>query len=495
MRLIIFILFPFFAASTFTDAQYVYPKRELRGVWIATVANIDWPSSKNETSRQQIDELKNIFQKLSAAGINTVYFQVRTECDALYNSRYEPWSYWLTGKQGRAPEPFYDPLEIAVEEAHSRGMEIHAWLNPLRVMKSDDNFTPAGNNIMNIHPDWILKFGKFKMLNPGIPAVRNYVAQIVGDIIRRYNVDGIHFDDYFYPYTPKISNQDYKTFRRYNNGIKNIDNWRRDNINRLVAEVHDTIESVSSKLKFGISPFGIIENKYAGTRGFEAYNILYCDPLNWIKHKTVDYLVPQLYWELGNASANYRDLLVWWASVSRGVGLYIGDYSTKMAAPGYKGDPRELEKELRLNRQIIRVNGTVYYSAKSIVNNYSGFADSLKKYFKYPSLIPLMPGKDSIKPLQPDSVSGDVSFGGTVINWKKPGKASDGDTAFIFVVYKFGQFENIDLNDPAHILKIVPGNKCSYTDSKGITVPGESVYAVTSVDNSGNESKPSFINK
>ncbi len=493
MRLIIGLFLTLFLFSVITQAQYVYPKRELRGVWIAAVGNIDWPSSNNETSARQIKELKNIFSKLSDAGINTAFFQVRTECDALYDSPYEPWSYWLTGEQGKAPNPFYDPLKVAVAEAHSRGIEIQAWLNPLRVMKKDDDFKVANNNIMKTHPGWILEFGRYKMLNPGIPDVRHYIAKIVGDIVRRYNVDGIHFDDYFYPYTPKIKKQDYKTFLKYNNGIKDIGDWRRNNINEMIAEVHDTIDAVSGRLKFGISPFGIIENKYAGTKGFEAYNVLYCDPLTWIKEKSIDYLVPQLYWELGHSGADYRDLLLWWASISNGVQLYIGNYSTRMAAPGYKGDPRELEKQLKMNRQIIRVDGTVYFSAKSIVNNYSGFSDSLKAYFKYPSLIPAMLKKDSVKPLPPENFTSENTNGSILLKWNKPKTATDGDTAFLFVIYRFREFENIELNDPTHILKIVPGNIFSTADNDVQTGTGRFIYAVTSVDNSGNESKPSVL--
>ena len=330
------------------------------------------------------------------------------------------------------------------------------------------------------------------MLNPGIPDVRHYVAKIAGDIARRYNVDGIHFDDYFYPYNPKIRKQDHKTFLKYNYGIKKIDDWRRSNINKLIADVHDTILSVSSRLKFGISPFGIIENKYAGTKGFEAYNILYCDPLTWIKDKTVDYIVPQLYWEFSHSGARYRDLLLWWASVTKGVQLYIGNYSTKMASPEYKGNPGELEKQLRLNRQIIRVDGTVFYSAKSIVKNYSGFADSLKAYFKYPALIPVMMNKDSSKPEPPENLSADVSNGNILLRWNKPGIASDKDSTFLFVIYRFKDLENIDLSDPTYIIKIIPGNVFSFSLPIGKDLSGKYIYTVTSVDNFGKESIPAI---
>ena len=488
MRLIIAFLLLFFSVNIQLNAQYIYPKRELRGAWIATIANIDWPSSNHETSGQQIKELKLLFDKLKAAGINTVFFQVRTECDALYDSPYEPWSYWLTGVQGKAPYPFYDPLQVAVQEAHSRGMEIQAWLNPLRVEKKDDNFVIARNNVQNIHPDWILKFRDYKMINPGIPDVRHYVAKIVGDIVRRYDVDGIHFDDYFYPYSPKIKNEDRRTFIKYNEGIKDINDWRRNNINKLIEEVHDTIEAEAPKVKFGISPFGIVENKFTGSKGFEAYKILYCDPLTWIKKKTIDYIVPQLYWEIGNASADYKNLLLWWASVTDGVQLYIGTYATKMALPGYKGEPDELEKQIRINRQIIRVGGTVFYSAKAIAKNYSGFADSLKMYFKHPSLVPAMTLKDSVPPLSPSNLTVTDIDNKLLIKWDKPSAAADGDTPFIFVVYRFTSLESIDRDDASHIIDAVPGSTFSYIDNPGNN--SQYVYLVSAVDKFGNESRP-----
>ncbi len=493
MRLIIIFCILSFIPYRIAFGQYVYPKSELRGAWIATVGNIDWPSSNKDSTAGQIEELKKIFDRLCAAGINTVFFQVRTECDALYDSPYEPWSYWLTGRQGEAPSPYFDPLKIAIEEAHSRGMDIQAWINPLRVMKSDDNFTPAKNNIMYTHPEWILKFGRYKMLNPGIPAVRHYVAKIAGDIARRYNVDGIHMDDYFYPYTPRIGRQDRSAFKSYNDGIKNIGDWRRNNINRLVKDVHDSVKAASPKAEFGISPFGIIRNRYAGTDGFEAYDVLYCDPLTWIKDRSVDYLIPQLYWEIGNPAADYRNLLLWWASVTDGVQLYIGNYSTSMASPHYKGDPDELEKQLKINRQIIRVVGTVYYSAKSIFKNYSGFADSLKKYFKYPSLVPAMTRIDSLPPLPPANITAADTGGQIILHWDKPAAAADGDTAFLFVVYRFGPGRNADLENTESILEIVPGNKSEITDTTDNRNSGQYIYAVTSVDHFGNESKPSLF--
>ncbi|HVO72737.1 MAG TPA: family 10 glycosylhydrolase, partial [Ignavibacteriaceae bacterium] len=276
MKIISFTSLFLIIFSSLISSQAVYPKRELRGTWIATVANVDWPSSPYLSSGEKIKELVEIFEKLSQAGINTVFFQVRTECDALYKSGFEPWSYWLTGEQGREPDPFFDPLEFAIDEAHRRGMELHAWLNPYRVVKTVGEYEISKTHISMTHPEWILSFrsagGSYKMLDPGIPAVRDYITAIVSDIAGRYKVDGIQFDDYFYPYTPKISNEDSLSFIHYGSGFYNIEEWRRNNINLLVAQVYDKINSINPRIKFGISPFGILENKYAGTNGFESYS-------------------------------------------------------------------------------------------------------------------------------------------------------------------------------------------------------------------------------
>ncbi len=479
--------------SQLIKAQYIYPKRELRGAWIATVANIDWPLSNSETSGRQISELVNIFDKLASAGINTVYFQVRTECDALYKSKYEPWSYWLTGKQGAAPNPFYDPLAFAISEAHSHGMELHAWFNPYRAVKTVGEYAIAKNHVTVLHPDWILDFKTYKMLNPGIPAVRHYIAKIIADVVRRYDVDGIHFDDYFYPYAPHITNQDEATFKKYNDGIKDINDWRRHNINEMVAEVYDTIQAINPRVKFGISPFGIVLNKYAGTNGFESYKKIYCDPLTWLDDKTVDYVLPQLYWSIGNKAADFAKLLPWWAMVVKGRQLFAGCFSTEMAGPNYKGSPSELEDQIRLSRQILNVGGVVFFSAKSIVYNYSHFADSLKLYFKYPSLIPVMKWKDSIPPNPPAGLKAERDSAGVTLTWNRPPHASDGDTAYKFVVYRFSPSEQVDLNDATHIIKITCNAKDSYIDSTAVGRNIDYTYVVTALDRMNNESKGASV--
>jgi uncharacterized lipoprotein YddW (UPF0748 family) len=485
-------IFTFILLLTFSlsiKAQSQYPKRELRGAWIATVENIDWPRSNTETSGEQIKELVDIIDSLKLAGINAVYFQVRTECDALYKSSYEPWSYYLTGQQGKVPDPYYDPLAFAISEAHSKGMELHAWFNPYRAVRKVGDYPIADNHVTKTHPDWILDFGTYKMLNPGIPAVRHYIAKIVADVVRRYNVDGIHFDDYFYPYVPHITNQDSAAFAEYGGNFTNVDDWRRNNINQMIAEVHDTIEAINSDVKFGVSPFGIVENKYAGTDGFESYNKIYCDPLNWIKNKTVDYVAPQLYWEIGNKAADYAKLLPWWASVIDGRQLYIGIFSSKLAARDYKGLKTELEDEINLNSITPNVSGTIFFSAKSITQNYSGLADTLENsLFKYPALVPAMPWKDSVPPLAPQNLVLTQDSSGVTLNWEKPPQASDGDYASQYIIYRFAPSDVVDFDNAKNIIFITPGDQTTFKDTR-IKKHTEYTYVVSSLDKMKNESE------
>ncbi len=293
------------------------PDIELRAVWFTTVSNLDWPSShdKGDVEAQKASFIK-LIESIREININTIFFQVRTECDAFYESDYEPWSRYLTGIQGKYPG--YDPLEFAIEECHKRGMEIHAWLNPYRVNVSnyDGGNYYADNSVYRKHPDWILTYanGK-KILNPGLPEVQNYIKKIAGDILNKYDIDGIHFDDYFYSYNGTPEELDAATFIQYGSEYANIGDFRRASINKMVKNVMDTINAVKPYVRFGISPFGIYGNGQnpPGIYGLDAYNTIYCDPLAWLNEGTVDYINPQLYWPTGG-SQDFGKLLPWWAN-------------------------------------------------------------------------------------------------------------------------------------------------------------------------------------
>ena len=319
-------------------------KREFRGAWIATVTNLDWPTggaqgSGGNFTQLQKDELIFILDNLAAAGFNAVIFQVRTECDALYNSPYEPWSFWLTGSsaliQGAPPNPLYDPLEFAVAEAHKRGMELHAWFNPYRAVRPS-TYTRAASHVSNTHPEWLLVFNYLdvngiartaKILDPGLPLVRDHVAMVVSDIVRRYDIDGIHADDYFYPYPEGtltgVTNQDDLTFANYNpDGLARAD-WRRENVNKLLAQIRDSVQAIKPYVKFGMSPFGIWRpNNPSGISGLDAYNTIYCDAITWLQRKYVDYIAPQLYWAFGGGQ-DYGKLQPWWADSANANGRHL----------------------------------------------------------------------------------------------------------------------------------------------------------------------------
>ena len=238
---------------TFANAQTPVPKREFRGVWISTVVNIDWPANNTLTTQRQQSDMIAMLDKLAAAGFNAVMFQIRSESDAMYDSPYEPWSYWLTGQQGRSPSPYYDPLAFVVAEAHKRGLEVHAWLNPYRVERAAGNYPTDAKHVSKQHPEWVLQIGTIRILNPGLQAVRDYVAKVVGDVVRRYDVDGAHMDDYFY--TEGITTQDAAAYAADARGLS-LGDWRRDNVNRLVKQIDDTINAIKPNVRWGMSPAG-----------------------------------------------------------------------------------------------------------------------------------------------------------------------------------------------------------------------------------------------
>jgi len=485
MKKCVFFLLVFFVGTLF--AQNQNPKRELRGAWIATVANIDWPLKMGNSTQIQINDLTNQLDSLNAAGINAVFFQIRTECDALYKSNFEPWSYYLTGKQGQVPEPFYDPLQIAITESHKRGMELHAWFNPYRAVRDTTLYTLDENHVAVQHPDWIITSQKFKMLDPGLPNVREHILNVMNDVLVNYDIDGIHFDDYFYPYGPKISNEDSLTFLNFSRGITNIDDWRRDNINILMKDIYNIIKSKKPFVKFGISPFGIVRNELAGTSGFNSFDIIYCDPLNWLDNKIVDYITPQVYWEIGHEKADYAKLVPWWAKITKERHLYIGHFSSKMAASDYTGLKSELGNQIRLNRNTPNVLGSVYFSAKSIYGNWNGFSDSLKNdFYKNIAIPPKMEWIESTPPLNPEDVHIVKTNTGILIDWNLPNAASDGEFPNYYLVYKFNSKSEIDLENSKNIVAKILNKKTSYFNLN--ETDKSSVYVITSLDRLHNES-------
>ena len=476
---------------SFLFAQTNPPKREVRAAWVATVVNLDWPSSRYASVQTQKNELVFILNKLEIAGINTIIFQVRPECDALYDSPYEPWSYWLTGQQGKAPSPLYDPLQFACEEAAKRNMELHAWFNPYRAERLVGNYTLDPSHVAVQHPDWIIQIGTFKFLNPGLPQVREYVAKIIADVVRRYDIEGVHFDDYFYPYPPNnITDEDNATFAEYSRGISDQGDWRRDNVNLLVQAVYDSINAIKPWVKFGISPFGIWKSGMPyGIVGTSSYSAIYCDPVAWLNGQYIDYVNPQIYWKI-TGPQDYSKLMPWWGSVANGRHIYTGHALYKMTDAN-NWPASEIENQVLLNRDYDTVQGSVFFRSEFITDNAKGIADIFEDgLFSYYALPPQMPWKDSVLPENPEMLAAEITDQGINLYWNPPATASDGDTAKWYVLYRFSDQEEVDLENPEHIHVIIRANDPGYLDEAAL--PGESYkYVVTSLDKLKNESEPS----
>ncbi len=475
------------------------PKREFRGVWIATVENIDWPSSQKLSSDQQKNELKSQLDAHQQSGINAVMLQVRPAADAFYAKSHEPWSKWLTGRQGQAPDPLYDPLEFAITEAHKRGMELHAWFNPYRATTDGKFGLLSPDHITKAKPEWFFTYGGIKLFNPGIPEVREYIVHVILNVVDNYDIDGVHMDDYFYPY--KIDGQhinDAETFKTYGAGFDNINDWRRHNVDVLIQMLGDSIHKHKPRVKYGISPFGVWANKFqnpegSDTHGLPSYYELFADSRKWIKEGWVDYITPQIYFPIADRQVPFEKLLDWWSDNTYNRHLYIG-----MAA--YRINERKLNKfknpatmpdEIKYLRNNPRVQGSVYFSSKSLLNNPLGFTDSLKQnYYRYKALPPVMLWLDSIPPNAPRNVMATALNGVVNLKWETPLLARDKEPVYGYVIYRFNGDEKVNLTDPKYILQIKYNDSTFFTDDsiqKGKTY----LYVVTAIDRLKNESEPS----
>ena len=470
------------------------PKRELRAVWIATVANIDWPSSKNLSPDLQRAEFIRILENLKKNGINCVIVQVRDAADAFYRKGREPWSEWLTGEQGIAPDPLYDPLEFFIAEAHNRAMEIHAWINPYRAVFDIHTSSVEANHITKKNPGWFFTYGSTKLFNPGIPGVRKYIVDVVMDIVRNYDIDGIHFDDYFYPYPEKgLHLNDDETFNQFGNGFTDLGDWRRNNVNLLIHTLHDSILAAKPYVKFGISPFGTwkdITQDSAGshTHGMNSFFALYADTRLWVSKGWVDYINPQIYFAPGSHAIPFDTLTRWWNKNAFGRQLYIGIGAYKIGIDkGQWRDPSLISSEMDICRKYENVNGQVFFSAQSVLTNRLGFADTLKnRYYRFPALIPEMNWKDTIPPNAPIALSYSLAHDGIHLNWTAPSLARDGEGARYYVIYRFEDNEAVDLENPKHIVKVI-FSATSFTDNF-FTYSKNYFYVITALDRMQNES-------
>lgn len=473
--------------ATVVQAQ---PKREFRGAWIQCV-NGQFMGLGTEKMQQTLSYQLDELQKM---GANAIVFQVRPECDALYESKIEPWSRFLTGRQGQAPSPYWDPLQWMVDQCHKRGMELHAWINPYRA-KTKTTTELAANHVASQHPQWCFAYDNQIILNPGVAENREYICSVVGDILRRYDVDGLHIDDYFYPYPVAGENiPDADLFRNHSNGISDIGDWRRYNVNRFVEQLHDTIVAVKPWVKFGVSPFGIYRNQKttpngSRTNGLQNYDDLYADVLFWIDKGWVDYTVPQIYWEIGHKAADYDRLIRWWARHASKRPLFIGqDVERTVRAADLKNPSvNQMPEKMRLQRTLPGVGGSCLWYSAAVVRDEGNFATALRKeYHKYPALQPAMPFIDNKAPGKPKKLKAVWLPDGYFLFWTAPKAKNEMDKARSYVVYRFGPEEKIDMDDASHIVAV--------TNKTFLQLPYEAgreknTYVVTALDRLQNESK------
>lgn len=465
-------------------------KREFRGAWIQCV-NGQFIGLGTERMQQtlsyQLDELQRM-------GANAIIFQVRPECDALYQSSIEPWSRFLTGQQGRPPKPYWDPLQWMITECHKRGMELHAWINPYRA-KTKNTSEVAVTHVVAKHPERCLSYDGLILLNPGIPENRDYICEVARDIVTRYDVDGIHMDDYFYPYP--VAGQEIRDDQQFRNneyGIKDRGDWRRHNVNLFIKQFYETVHQAKPWVKVGISPFGIYRNKRSSdigsyTNGLQNYDDLYADILLWVNNGWMDYCVPQIYWEIGNRAADYATLIKWWNQYCSARPLYIGEdieRTVKNADPQNPSRNQQAAKH-QLYQQANNVKGTVLWYAKAAVDNTGNYATTLREnYWRYPALQPQMAFIDKKAPDKPTKLKIINTSDGPVLFWTPPkGKKWD-DQAIKYVVYRFAKGETINTDDPSRIVAIT---RNTFYNLPYIDGNNKYTYIVTALDRLENESK------
>jgi uncharacterized lipoprotein YddW (UPF0748 family) len=371
---------------------------EFRGVWVATIDNIDWPSQGNYNTDSQKVEFIKLLDMHQRNGMNAMIVQIRPSTDAFYPSQYEPWSEWLTGVQGKPPAPYYDPLEFMIAETHKRNMVFHAWMNPYRAVFNVLTSTIAPTHITRLHPEWFITYGERMYFDPGNKEAQQYVTAVVKDVVSRYNVDAIHFDDYFYPYPiDGKAFPDDATYQLYGNGLSKED-WRRSNTDSIIATLSATIKKENKQCQFGISPFGVWRNEDrdpvegSKTKGaLTNYDDLYADILLWLKNGWIDYVAPQLYWEFGHRRAPFEILLNWWSKHTYGKHCYIGLGIYRANTNAAWRDNTQLTRQIEVLRNAPNIKGMIFFSSKSFETNPNGWSDSLRlNYFKDPAAIPAL---------------------------------------------------------------------------------------------------------
>jgi uncharacterized lipoprotein YddW (UPF0748 family) len=492
-KIFVYLLLTLFFAGL-TNAGEL-PKREFRGAWIHTVGNEQFRIIGTDSVKSL---LKQTLDKFRSAGINAVIFQVRPQADALYQSALEPWSRFLTGMQGVAPEPLWDPLEFMIEESHARGMELHAWCNPYRVTSNNNEQLYPGHLYFS-KPEIFKRYGNQLYFDPGEPESVKHTVMVIADIVSRYDVDAIHFDDYFYPYPIQFEEfHDDASFVKYakSQGYEYWQkaDWRRNNVTTLIKALNDTIKAIKPWVRFGISPFGIHRNlkdtpdgSGSNTNGLSNYDQLYADVPLWLKNGWIDYNVPQIYWKIGHPAADYKTLIEWWNNSDFGGHLYIGQNIGTFTEPDTENPEKtQFEAKMKMVRELPNIDGNVWWPGWSLNRNPSGFTDSLiNRYQRYPALIPAYRNLDSIAP-PPVSK---VKYRSGKITWQYTVEKNLLQEARFYAVYRFPYGVPPVINDSRYLVEIT--RKAEYTPVVKASENRRYTYLVTAIDRCWNESVPS----
>lgn len=466
------------------------PKREFRGAWIQAVNG----QFRGMTADRMMENLRYQLDKLKEAGINAIIFQVRPAADALYQSEIEPWSRFLTGVQGKKPDRPWDPMRFMIQECHKRGMEFHAWINPYRV-KTNLSTQLAPEHIYFKHPEWFITYGNQLFFDPGLPESREYIEKVVRDIVTRYDIDAIHMDDYFYPYPiAGLEFADDRSFAKYGGMFTNRGDWRRNNVNLLVRDLQKVIKNCKPWVKFGISPFGIYRNEKnyplgSNTNGLQNYDDLYADVLLWAREGWVDYLIPQVYWQIGHPAADYETLVKWWAKNTENIPLMIGQSvpNTIKYTDPVDSSINQLPRKMDLQRRYQSIVGSCQWPASAVVENQGNYAEALKLiYHKNPALPPVFTFIDDKAPKKVKKLKAIWTENGYVLFWTAPDFKTEMDRPVQYVIYRFEKGEKINLDEADHIIEVTNRTfyKLPYDDGKR-----KYRYVVTALDRLHNESK------
>jgi uncharacterized lipoprotein YddW (UPF0748 family) len=478
-----------------------HPKNEFRGVWIATVVNIDWPKKDSDpVSKQQADYLQilDTYQKLN---FNAVIVQIRSVGDAFYPSKLAPWSRFLTGKEGREPSPYYDALEWMITEAHKRGFEFHAWLNPYRATFDLNKDQLSPDHDIFKHPEWMITYGGKIYYDPALPEVQHHLAKVVDEVVTNYDIDAIHFDDYFYPY--KIKGEEFNdkaSYLKYGNG-KSLADWRRDNVSVFIKNIHDVIKNNKPWVQFGISPFGVWRNKSMDPKGSDTqsgqtnYDDLYADPILWMQNKWIDYLLPQLYWSIDHKTASYAKLLKWWSENTNGVNLYMGNSTYKIKADSDKkwNNIHELPNQIDLTRTYHNVQGNAAYSAKWFVNSHPQVTAILEKHqYKHPALPLPVPSSKHIVIDIPVVSKIEVGLASCAFTMPIPLNTK----VRYVILYGAKRDSKLNINESEHIIKkyfVDPKSTIINFSIPLSDLDKNKAFAFTFIDFYGNESKETIF--